>query len=411
MTQPVIENRIFVLMRNIFQKICDIIIIIILFSFFAYCKTANCAIEGIVFDKETHKPVCNANVYLAYTLTGSSTDKYGHYCIEKVNPGKYFLVVSHVAYEDLDIHIMINENEKVNYNFHLLPKVYQLKPIIVLADSSQWKKRLKRFLKEFLGTSKNSERTSIKNTEVLDFELKGSKLFASAQVPLEIINKSLGYKIIYSLYHFESTFNYVKYTGFPKFIELKAEYPEILDNWKTNRKNTYAGSLRHFLNTICLNYDLTSNKSDPIEFEIDYSDKDSRGYRQRYKDDNILKQNGFEVLYRKSRLKSRMYLEDGGILANTNDYLKPAENTNEMYLKFDNYLEICYTNPGHGDNKSKSDDKISWIKLETDSIIIDRAGRYYETFSIKTAGFWSFERISDILPFEYIYENSDSDSN
>ena len=398
-------------MRKKFQIICATILLVSLSSSIAYCRLENCSIEGTVLEKETLKPIHNANVYLAYTLTGSATNKFGHYCIGKIDPGQYFLVVSHVAHEDLHVKINVKEGEKIQYNFYLLPKIYQMKPIVVLGDSLDWKKSLKRFLKDFLGTSENSKMATIINTDVLDFDRKGSKLYASANAPLEIINRSLGYKIVYSLYHFESTFNYIKYTGFPKFIELESKKPEILKTWKINRKNTYEGSLRHFLNIICLNYDSTSNKTDSVEFEIDYSDRTSRGYRQRYKDDSILRQNGFEVLFRKSRLKSRMYLETGGKLANTNNYLKPAENLNEMYLKFDNYLEVSYTNHDHARNLFKPENQVSWIKLEKDSVIIDRAGRYYETFLIKTAGFWSLERISDFLPFEYDYENSESDSN
>ena len=105
-----------------------------------------------------------------------------------------------------------------------------------------------------------------------------------------------------------------------------------------------------------------------------------------------------------------MFLEPGGILANTNEYLRPAENENEMYLKFDNYLEITYTNSDHSKNKFKTNNHISWIKLEKDSILIDKAGRYYETFSLKTAGLWSLEKMSDLLPFDYFYENSKSGS-
>ena len=396
-------------MRSIYQIICSSLIVTI-FSSSVYGISAKCTVEGNVYDKEAHTPICNANVYLAYTLTGSITDNNGHFCINKIDPGKYFLVVSHVAYEDLYIQIMIKKDEKINYNFHLLPKIYELKPIIVNADSSQWKKRLKRFLKEFLGTSENSDKTKIINAEVLDFEQKGSKLFAYANAPLEIINESLGYKIIYTLHYFESTFNYVKYSGLPKFIELESNQPKTSEIWKLNRKNTYEGSLRHFLTTICLNYDLTASINDSIEFEIDFSDKPSRGNRQRYKEDNILRKNGFEVLYRKSRLRSRMFLEPGGILANTNEYLRPAENENEMYLKFDNYLEITYTNSDHSKNKFKTNNHISWIKLEKDSILIDKAGRYYETFSLKTAGLWSLEKMSDLLPFDYFYENSKSGS-
>ena len=82
------------------------------------------------------------------------------------------------------------------------------------------------------------------------------------------------------------------------------------------------------------------------------------------------------------------------------------ENENEMYLKFDNYLEINYTNSDQSKNKFTTEDQVSWINLEKDSILIDKAGRYYETFSIKTAGLWSLEKMSDLLPYEYFYDNS-----
>ena len=174
-------------MRNRFQIICATILLVILSSSIAYCRFENCSIEGTVLEKETLKPIHNANVYLAYTLTGSATNKFGHYCIGKIDPGQYFLVVSHVAHEDLHVKINVKEGEKIQYNFYLLPKIYQMKPIVVLGDSLDWKKSLKRFLKDFLGTSENSKMATIINTNVLDFDRKGSKLYASANAPLDCI--------------------------------------------------------------------------------------------------------------------------------------------------------------------------------------------------------------------------------
>jgi hypothetical protein len=73
---------------------------------------------------------------------------------------------------------------------------------------------------------------------------------------------------------------------------------------------------------------------------------------------------------------------------------------------FDNYLEIRYRNPNKIRGHFNSKENISWITLEKDSMLIDKAGRYYETFSIETSGYWGKERISDMLPLEYIYNDS-----
>ena len=77
-----------------------------------------------------------------------------------------------------------------------------------------------------------------------------------------------------------------------------------------------------------------------------------------------------------------------------------------MYFMFDKFLEIRYEDPNHIKSIVKPKEQVSWITLTKDSILIDKAGRYYETFSIKTSGYWGLERLSDILPFEYVYDDS-----
>ena len=176
-----------------------------------------------------------------------------------------------------------------------------------------------------------------------------------------------------------------------------------VDEWKINRRNTYEGSLRHFLRVICLNYDLTVGKTDAIEYEIDSTNRTADGYKINYTKDNIIKRSGFEVLSR-STLNSQRGIDPILRSVNTNHFLKPSKNKGEMYFMFDNYLEIRYRNPNSGFFNFK--ENISWITQEKDSILIDKDGRFYETFSIKTSGYWGKERISDMLPLEYVYNDS-----
>ena len=368
-------------------------------------------ISGKVINKETRRPVSGVNVFLAYTMAGCASNGIGIYTIKNVPPGNYWLAASHVGYESASLELKMDNNEILTYNFELKPKIYQTAPIVVsAADQAEWQKTLKQFRRDFLGRSDNADLTCIKNEFALEFDRKDrDKYFAYANAPLTIINRALGYKIEYSLFYFESTFSYVKFTGFPLYFPLKSSDPDTLSLWESNRRKTYAGSLRHYLRSICENYELTKGLQEEPEFTVDYSDCTDEGYRIDYPEDNFLAQKGFKVLYKSARF-SEAGVKPIISLVNTNKYLKPADSENEMYLKFNNYLEVRYNEPGGGFFQCKPLEQKSWIKLQKDSIIVDKGGRYYETFGIKTYGFWSLHRISDALPYEYNFDEELSDN-
>ncbi len=376
-------------------------------TFVSYPQSINASITGRITDKESYKPISNVNVFLAYTMSGSSTDEKGIYSIDNIPPGRYTLVISHIGYKIFNTKVKINGADKYVFNVSLKPKVYQLTPIKVTAERwLDWVKNYKIFKKAFIGTSDFARNTFILDSLTLDFNRnEDDLLFAKAEKPLIIINKALGYYIEYNLIYFEYGGDYVKYSGFPKYSFLKTTDPDTLELWKFNRQKAYNGSLRHFLRAICENYFITDKNLNSADYQIDYSDKTYNGYKAEYTDENFLKKNGFEVLYKSSLLPTNGILPII-FLANTNQYLKPAKNKNEMYLKFENYLEVKYNNP----NKKKfpEDDrtKVSWIRLEKDSVLIDKLGRYYETFSIKSHGYWATQRLADTLPYEYVYGDS-----
>ncbi len=377
----------------------------------SYPQINNSYIVGEITSKGNKKPIKNVNVYLAYTMLGSSTDRNGNYSIINIPSGRYTLVVSHINYETLTIKINVNNKRKYSYNFELEPKIYQFRPVRVTAGGrAEWQKNFEIFKKEFIGTSNFAKNTFIVDSLTLNFNRNGDDiLFAKSQEPLIIINNGLGYKIEYELIHFEYNKeykkDYVKYSGFPKFSLLETTNPDTLELWKLNRQIAYNGSLRHFLRAICKNYDITNNNLDTVKYKINYSDSSVGRDKMEYPKNNFLKDNGFEVLY-KSALGPRFGIIPIVFFVNMNRYLTPAKNANEMYLKFENYFEVRYDNPNKKKFPYDKKAKISWIRLEKDSVLIDKLGRYYETFAIKSYGYWATQRLADTLPYGYVYGDS-----
>ncbi|PIW70555.1 MAG: hypothetical protein COW08_01230 [Ignavibacteriales bacterium CG12_big_fil_rev_8_21_14_0_65_30_8] len=378
-------------------------LIIFLTPILIYPQARKSTIHGIITNKKTKKVVSNVNVYLAYTMLGSSTNDKGEYSITNIPSGRYTMVISHVGYEPLNIKIDINNVGSYRSSFKLVPKVYQLPEINVTVDDQEDREdNIEIFKDAFIGNSDFAELTYIENPIVLNFEWKDREhLFATADKPLIIVNTALGYKIEYTLMYFEYNPKYVKYSGFPKFNLLKTENKDSLLIWEKNRAKVYRGSLRQFLHLISKNY------SDLYEESVDttkgwqYFSKENIKPKPKKTDEDFLKKYGFDVYY-KSTLEENFDYRPIVFGVNTYKYLSPSENPNELFIKFNNYFEIWYEDPADED----ADVLTSWIKLEKDSVVIDRMGRYYETFGIKSYGDWANERIAETLPYEYVLPDS-----
>lgn len=326
--------------------------------------------------------------------------------------GRYDIIASVIGYEVLNAKIGIYNNDRRNLRFEMYKQPIQMHEVIVSAKGS-WKRKsnLSRFRKVLLGTSKNGKRSYIKNEEVIHFKSSHGMLLASADEPIKIVNNSLGYDIRYVLEDFELTKGYVKYTGYPHFIEKTATtYHDSVD-WFVNRIDTYLGSFRHFLTTICENYKLTNGDTTKRPIVFKWEDTIRHNVKVTYGDISHIEEQGFYVLQIDSLKNIRKRANDPyevkpisvgtRQLVNTNCFLTETNNPNEMYLQFDGSLEITYSRDLFP-FKNRDDSKgISWIKLIGDSTVLDKQGRYFDIYAIKTSGLWSKERVADMLPFDY----------
>lgn len=218
-----------------------------------FAQSSGFAIEGYLYDRESRKPVTDANIYLSETTLGDASDGEGYFRITDVPAGNYQLVISHTGYETSSRSIKVAENEDLFLEQLLTRSGYKLNSVVVVSRRDRsWERNLKRFEQYFIGETDNGKRTEIRNPEVLNFEITGDVLFAEAVEELNIVNRALGYEIILELTHFE--WNYISNTGqtlyFCRFHELEPAGDAERKAWEANRRRTYKYSPERFLKSL-----------------------------------------------------------------------------------------------------------------------------------------------------------------
>ena len=370
-------------------------------------------ILGQVTDTKTGLPLELANVFIAKSTMGSTTDKNGNFYIQDVPSGTFEIVVSMMGYEIIKKKVIVPFQSQERIHFKLIMKPIELPEVAVTARDLRKRQRdLDIFTKNLLSTTWNAYQTRILNPEVLIFS--GSKsisfsprvLKARATEPLLIENRGLGYQITYVLEYFEITGKHTRFAGIPMFDKLEPKFEDEPIDWENNRRIAYEGSLRHFLRAICETYHVTEGNLDDRTYKMNTTDIFDGKVTVDYKDRRRLEQEGFYVLGIDNPFWE--FLPPVRNLVNTNQFLIKTDQPSEMYLKFPEYLEITYNKEVEDQNYLRfiEEDRpgkkqTSWLKLESDSVLIDIEGRYFETFKLHYYGYWAWERLADMLPYEY----------
>ena len=349
-------------------------------------------ISGIITDATTGEPLESANVFLANTTLGSATDRNGFYLINNIPLGNYELVVSMMGYHLREETVYLLERTDNVFNFKLTPKVLMGREVRITAERpTEWKRDFKKFETIFLGTSENASKCEIMNAEVLnfDFDVTREIFRASADHPLQIENRALGYRIEFTLEDFVSYKDgMVNYKGIPKFDPLTPKDRKEETNWRKNRLKAYNGSLRHFLSASAT---------------------------------NRLVKEGF-LVYGAEELptgNNKPYLYE----VDTKDLISPGEFTFQKLLYFPEYLKVVYMREaipkeyirdtsgrtaemrgGHLRSLEKSPtQQISWLQLNQKSVKINTLGHINDDpYALTTYGYWSWERLAEQLPLDYL---------
>lgn len=349
------------------------------------------SISGTVYDPDG-RPLNNANIFLDGTTIGVSSDIDGNYKLESIPPGFYNIVFSHIGLEHA-VYQISEMNGGARIQTHQMElDLGQLEEVEVISnrikrDANSWQLHYAVFRTEVLGQSENAQQSVIENPEALDFtySVEHKSLRAYSDLPLQIRNDALGYRVSYFLESFRKEESQLRFRGKIRFRNLQPMNTSEKREWRKNRKKSYFGSFSHFKRSL-LNGDLKKegfriyrvrnlenfeinkknelNESDILVFKGDHYELDFKSY--------------LAVEYRKEK--------------ESVDFLKNSNFVQTLYPEFITPEGALLRDPGY---------QISVIRLLRSSVRLDLSGEVMDRFGLTTYGYWAWERTADLVPIDY----------
>jgi CarboxypepD_reg-like domain len=345
---------------------------------------AQTKISGKVVNEQNDQPIASASIYFNNTSIGVSSDANGHFLIYSPSSVNTDLIVSCVGYETIVYKLRNGETNNANFTFKLRPKENTLKDILVLTSQAR-ERWLTIFRDNFLGITDEGKNARIENEDAIYFTAgeSSNSIYAYADIPLIIINKKLGYKIHFQLIEFnidgpgKTTYFY----GYTRYEESGKKR-----RWEKNRRNCYYGSTMHFYRSII------SNKLEENDFEIFLVNTPKRDSANR------AGQGSF------SSLSTAIKTESSKIMK------ADSTDTSRFIITCPEKLMVLYKK--NTSTKSFLENKIlltsslhkgyrSDIVFKEPHLIIDKNGIPLNPFVVYYTGFWIYEKVANLLPFDY----------
>ncbi|MEO0902622.1 MAG: carboxypeptidase-like regulatory domain-containing protein, partial [Bacteroidota bacterium] len=210
------------------------------------------SISGQVINASTKQPLSDVSIFYDGTTLGTTTDKEGYFEIASSEGLSAALVVSFIGFERIEIKEVTSTNLGI---LQLKPKTVVLDEVVLDEDIWSLAKKMAIFEKEFLGSSRAAEKSKIQNLNdvILKFSQREKKLYAFADVPINIDNPYLGYSVSCILEYFEVSFEditkrnpTIESTSF----SCRTLFKEYEGDFEKKRKKAYKGSVLHFMRSL-----------------------------------------------------------------------------------------------------------------------------------------------------------------
>ncbi len=373
------------------KRLSCVLLPLLVFSPSPAAQTPSVAtISGIVTDND-RQALPGANVFIAGSQRGTSTDEQGRYRMENVPLGAHRLVASIIGFETKVENLNLRRaGENKTVDFRLREAVLDLGAVTVEStEDVEWQRRFERFKRRFIGESPNATETEIMNPYVLNFSDRLGELKAEAAEPLIIENHALGYRIRYDLTDFEARSDYNFFHGEPLFEEMVPDDRAQASRWLANRARAYAGSFRQALRS------MLANNVEEQGFHLYLVPNEGLG---------------------RGSIFGQTQRSTGGsnrFPTTPEEILKPKRDGEEFDLEFNGVLLVIYTgepeDPSYlqsewvNERRSLQDVQTSEFHFPIAEISarLDRFGEEVDPRSITVSGYMTFDRLADDLPLEY----------
>lgn len=363
----------------------------ILFLIIAFCSISvysqsGYTISGKIIDETTKQPLQGASVFAENTTIGTATDDQGLFTL-RLPGGGYSIAITFTGYQTETKRVTAGDAGNNELIIEIKKKEKALEEFVVkstseVADGLQ--KYGDFFLENFIGKTTNSKQCYIKNKEALKFFYyrRSKRLKILATAPLEIVNDALGYTIKYQLDSFVHEYNtqVSLYTGSPLFQEMQSTDPAQIEKWSSARKVAYKGSIVHFMRSMY-------NKS--------------------------LKEEGFEIQFivKNNDRETAIPLKDfyGAV-----NYMKDDSSRMVDILPRQKEMAVIYKNESPSElylaanPDASAKIQISVLSfLPNESLYIEENGFYFDQHDITINGYWDWEKVGDMIPYDFDFKEKD----
>jgi CarboxypepD_reg-like domain len=425
------------------MRVIALLLLYLLIAITAMAQSSN-FIKGKVVQGRTGLPVLNASVFITNTSKGTTTGNSGAFLLENVPEGTYDLVVSCIGYET-QVYTYKASQLPLNIEVQMEAKVVEMSAVVIEAyEKNGWEKWGKFFTENFIGTSFFANNCRIVNYKALKFRhsKKINQLTVTADEPLIIENKALGYRIQYQLEGFVYQFSNreLVFFGYTLFDDLRENGPR--KGQLKNRTKSYNGSIAHFMRS------LYSNRLKEEGFEVRRLVKTPNLEKERVKKkmnrsfaapkpgtrDTIrmgsnkqqtirIGQGGVisgnnnmyvdSMDYFRSVMKQPDFIETYGSSLLTADSLVTAVDSITKRLFFTDFLYIVFKKGQEEpeylrdlmESRGVSYQRSTVFLTEGNAVFLDANGNYSMPQDFFSYGYWAWsEKIARMLPLDYKVE-------
>ena len=357
-----------------------VLFLLIAFSSITAFSQSGYVISGKIIDAETKLPLQGASVFAENTTIGTATNDRGYFNLS-LPGGGYSIVVTFTGYQTETKRVTAADGGNNEIIIEIKKKEKSLEEFVVKSTSEVadgLEKYGDFFMENFIGKTTNSKQCYIKNKEALKFFYyrRSKRLKILATAPLEIVNDALGYTIKYQLDSFVHEYNtqVSVYTGYPLFREMQSTDPAQLEKWNTARKTAYNGSILHFMRSM---------------------------YRKK------LKEEGFEIQFivKNNDKENAIPLKD--FYAAVNYSIDDSSYVVEI-LPRQKELAVIYKNELSPDlylaanpDASAKFQLSELLFLPNEPLDIEQNGFYFDQNDITITGYWGWEKVGDMVPYDF----------
>ncbi|TFV93572.1 TonB-dependent receptor [Algoriphagus kandeliae] len=350
----------------------------------AFSQTST--VTGVVKDAETGETLPFCNVFINNTTISTTTDLDGAYTLQDLQPGATEIGFSFMGYEAVTKQVTLNPGGTLTLNLSLKPLETELSDVEIKAKRDKaWERDLRKFENLFLGNDLVAARTEIENPWVIDFPPSEERntFLASSQLPIELVNNYLGYKITFDLTEFfDNPVNY-RISGAARFEEMEAGSSDQEQEWEKNRMEVYRKSPQNMFRA------MIAGTHEKEGFFL-YGDKPGGADSRNMRSDIFANELGKSVIpYKPEQL------------------VAPADKPGEYWIYLKGRIEIHYQK-GYSQQNTYRDAPypVSWLEVNGGRVRVRENGMILNPQDVVFSGDMDRRRVASMLPLDYDAERA-----